>query len=110
MSNPFAVSDGIERSVLTGNRIRLKRVGVISLGLFFAAGAFVTSAVVCFLVLVVVIAGLMNERWPAADILALFFMPIIYAIVGFIAGVFYATVYNVIAAMTGGIELEIESK
>lgn len=112
MSNPFAVSDGLERSVLTSNlnRIRLKRVGVISLGLFLAAGAFVTSAIICCLVLVVVVAGLMNERWPPAEIIALFFLPIVYAIVGFIAGVFYAMVYNVIAAMTGGIELEIENK
>ena len=110
MSNPFAVSDGIERSVLTGNRIRLKRVGVISLGLFLAAGAFVTSAVVCFLVLLVVVAGMMNERWAPAEIMGLFFAPILYAILGLIAGVFYAMVYNIIAAMTGGIELEIENK
>ncbi|MBL8809294.1 MAG: hypothetical protein JNM43_03870 [Planctomycetaceae bacterium] len=110
MSNPFAVSDGIERSVFTKNTIKLKRVGVISLGLFLAAGAFVTSAVVCFLMLIVVVAGMMNESWQPAEILALFFAPILYAILGFAAGAFYAIVYNVIAGMTGGIELEIENK
>ncbi len=110
MSNPFAVSDGLERSVVTGSTIKLKRVGVVSLGLFFAAGAFVTSAIVCAFLLLVVVVGMANGRWQPFEIVALIFLPIMYGILGFIGGAFYAIVYNVIASMTGGIELEIENK
>lgn len=110
MSNPFAVSDGLERSVVTGSTLKVKRVGVVSLGLFFAAGAFVTSAVVCAFLFVIIVMGFGNGRWQPAEMAGLIFLPIMYGILGFIVGAFYAIVYNVIASMTGGIELEIESK
>jgi hypothetical protein len=39
---------------------------------------------------------------------ALIFVPLFYGIFGFITGIIYAALYNVIAAMVGGIELEFE--
>jgi hypothetical protein len=39
---------------------------------------------------------------------ALIFLPIMYGIFGFIAGVIGAFLYNVIAGVVGGIEIETE--
>jgi hypothetical protein len=40
-------------------------------------------------------------------VLALVLFPILYAIVGFIAGAFTAAVYNLVAKWTGGVEIEV---
>ena len=39
---------------------------------------------------------------------AIIFMPIMYGIIGFISGALTAVIYNVVAGMVGGIELETE--
>ena len=54
-----------------------------------------------------------NQAAPAAAIAGLVFgmgtfMPIIYAILGFIFGVIGAALYNLIARWIGGIEVEVE--
>lgn len=41
---------------------------------------------------------------------ALIMMPIFYGILGFIAGLLGALIYNVIAKTVGGIEIELEEK
>jgi hypothetical protein len=41
---------------------------------------------------------------------AIFFMPIFYAVLGFIAGILAAFFYNVFAGWLGGVELEFESE
>jgi hypothetical protein len=57
--------------------------------------------------------GQANEAAPAAVIGAMFFgiaifLPIIYAIMGFIFGLIGAAIYNLIAGWIGGIEVEVE--
>ena len=57
--------------------------------------------------------GQANEAAPAAVIGAMFFgigifMPIIYAVMGFIFGLIGAAIYNLIAGWIGGIEVEVE--
>ena len=42
-------------------------------------------------------------------ILAVFIFPIIYAVIGFIAGALGAVIYNFAAGFMGGIELELEN-
>jgi hypothetical protein len=39
---------------------------------------------------------------------ALVIVPIFYGVIGFISGILYAALYNLIAAVVGGIELELE--
>ncbi len=39
----------------------------------------------------------------------LIFMPLMYAVLGFISGLLVALFYNVIAGMTGGLEVELAS-
>lgn len=39
---------------------------------------------------------------------AIIILPIIYAVIGFIAGIIVAFLYNVIAGWIGGIEIELE--
>lgn len=104
MSNPFAVTETLEQPLSGNGKIRVKRVGVISLGVFLGAGTLVISGLVCFLGL----AGLvLVGQIGGPEALGLIFLPILYGVGAFIAGCFYAIVYNVIAGMTGGIELEI---
>ncbi len=54
-----------------------------------------------------------NQAAPAAAVGALvfgmgIFMPIIYAVMGFIFGVIGAAIYNLVARWIGGIEVEVE--
>jgi hypothetical protein len=54
-----------------------------------------------------------NQAAPAAVIGGLFlgmgiFMPIIYAVMGFIFGVIGAALYNLVARWIGGFEIEVE--
>lgn len=39
---------------------------------------------------------------------AIIFLPIMYGIMGFIGGAIMAFVYNVVAGIAGGVELELE--
>ena len=41
-------------------------------------------------------------------VFAVIFFPIMYGIIGFIAGTIYAALYNVVAGWTGGIEMRLE--
>lgn len=105
MSNPFAVTETLEQPLSGNGTIRVKRVGVISLGVFPGAGTLVISGLVCFLGLAGL--GLLGQIGGPEALVGLIFLPILYGVGAFIAGCFYAIVYNVIAGMTGGIELEI---
>ena len=41
-------------------------------------------------------------------VFAVIFFPIMYGIIGFIAGLIYAVLYNLVAGWTGGIEMTLE--
>ena len=51
----------------------------------------------------IILAALFGHSGPGA--LFAIFLPIVYAIAGFIAGIITAFVYNLVAGWTGGIEL-----
>jgi hypothetical protein len=115
MSNPYESPEFGQNRPVARRQMRLKRVGVLSLGLFFAAyGALVGLFVGMMMALMSAIGlgagGMQNDEAAAAMIGmglgALIFGPIMYGIMGFIGGVIWAVIYNVIAGMTGGIEME----
>ena len=120
MSNPFA-SPEYHSAALgsgTGNiSVRLKRVGVLSSGV--AGGAF--GVLIGFIVGGFIGLISMAEELPSAGgpngsqgagfalgmgIGAVILVPIFYGIGTFIMGIIYAAIYNVIAGLTGGIEME----
>ncbi len=44
----------------------------------------------------------------AIGVFAVIFFPIMYGIIGFIGGLIYAALYNLVAGWTGGIEMRLE--
>ena len=93
--------------------MKLKRVGVFSSGLFMGAGGAAMGGLGGVLLFLASLAGIgagaqnVNAGQAAigAGVMVLL-LPIIYGIFGFIAGAFYAFIYNLIAGMTGGLEME----
>ncbi len=119
MSNPFASPESIEQNLGNSNRsiTRLKRVGVVSSGILMGAGGAVMGLLAGGIFFLISLAGVGaaanagNGPDPAAAFIgmgvgAIFILPIMYGIGGFIAGIIYAFIYNVLAGMTGGLEME----
>ena len=95
----------------------LKSVGILSagkiMGVLGAIGGLIGGAMMAIFSL---IGGALqhqaagnNAAMPAAfvGVAAVIFLPIIYGIFGFIAGLLYAVVYNVAASIIGGLEIEL---
>ena len=94
----------------------LKRVGVLSIAKIEAL------IMACFGLIIGLFYGLflgaLGAMMPASrggaavggfGILAVFIFPVIYAVIGFIAGALVAVIYNFAAGFMGGIELELEN-
>lgn len=98
----------------------IKRIGVLKAGILQACvmGLFGLIIGLCFLLFGTMLGGLMGamsqNSGSAAGIGFLggigmvIFMPIMYGIMGFIAGVIGAAIYNLVAGWVGGLELEVE--
>jgi hypothetical protein len=98
----------------------IRRIGVLSLGKISAAihGAIGLVLGVIF-ALASLIGGAMGQAArdasvpPALSMLfgfaAIIFMPLIYAVLGFVIGILSAFVYNAVAKLAGGVELDVEA-
>lgn len=120
MSNPFAMPDSNSPVAMeTRSTVRLKRVGVLSAGLISGVGGAVGGLLaggIFFLMSLTMMgvaqqANANNGNNPAAAIVgmgvgAIIFMPVVYGIFGFIGGVVYAFIYNILSGMTGGLQME----
>jgi len=90
---------------------RVRRIGVLSTGLMAAAiyavlGLLVGLAVA--LAMVFPAAALKPLRGPFAGALAVVVLPVLYAAIGFVAGVTVAAVYNLAARWIGGIRILLD--
>jgi len=116
MSNPFAMPEFQPDTTPVRTTMRLKRVGIFSSGLFMGAGGACMGLIFGGIVVLMTLAGAgAAQNGPGGNevgmaigmgVAAIFIAPLLYGIGGFIAGVFYAFVYNLIAGMTGGLEME----
>jgi ABC-type antimicrobial peptide transport system permease subunit len=120
MSNPFAMPDSQPMpSTELRSTVRLKRVGVLSAGTISGVGGAVGGLLAggIFFLMSLTMMGVAqqgnmnNGNDPTAAVLgmgvgAIIFMPIAYGIFGFIGGVIYAFIYNLLAGMTGGLQME----
>jgi ABC-type antimicrobial peptide transport system permease subunit len=120
MSNPFAMPDSQAMpSTELRSTVRLKRVGVLSAGTISGVGGAVGGLLAggIFFLMSLTMMGVAqqgnmnNGNDPTAAVLgmgvgAIIFMPIAYGIFGFIGGVIYAFIYNLLAGMTGGLQME----
>ena len=99
---------------------RLRHVAVLQLALVLAvlyAMIGLIGGLAWWLVLSpIMIAGMKSSMGGAAGMgaltgigfLAIILFPIFYGIVGFIAGLIYAALYNLAAGWTGGVEMTLE--
>ena len=91
----------------------IKRVAVLKLAIFQAAlmAAFGLIIALFFMAFGALISGFGGHTAGIAGMMgiaALIFLPIMYGIVGFIAGAIGAALYNLVAGIVGGIEIEVE--
>lgn len=116
MSNPFEVSNYSDNPAGGQRTLRLRRIGVMSVGMFGAAagaiGGMIAGAMFFLISLVGVgAAGGQNAGIPmVGGVAALVMVPLMYGIFGFIGGIVNAVIYNVVAGMSGGIEMEFSQE
>ncbi|MBX3690381.1 hypothetical protein [Dokdonella sp.] len=90
----------------------IKRFNVLKLAIFQGAlmAAFGLLAGLMVLIFGSMFAGALGK--PSVGVFggigALIFMPIMYGVMGFIGGAIGAFVYNLVAGVVGGIEIDVE--
>jgi hypothetical protein len=95
----------------------VKRLGVLSIAKMYSLIAAVFGLIIgifygVFIALFTALMSSANGGSVAAGgigILAVIFFPILYGIIGFIAGAIGALIYNFAAGFMGGIELDLEN-
>jgi hypothetical protein len=114
MSNPFAMPDSNSLPVMeTRSVVNLKRVGVMSAGMVMGAlgaigGLLGGGFIFLFSMLAVGLDAGNNDAVSTlgGGALILVLTPLLYGIGGFIVGIIYAFIYNILAGMTGGLQME----
>jgi len=96
--------------------MRLNKVGVLSAGkvsgLLYALLGLIVGAIFALLSLVGAGAALGGEEGGAAlgflfGVGAIIFLPIFYGIMGFVGGMIMAALFNLVAGISGGLEVDI---
>jgi hypothetical protein len=98
-------------------KMMLKRVGVLSVAKMYALIAAVFGLIIgvfygMFIALFTALMSSASGGSAAAGgigIIAVFIFPILYGIMGFIAGALGAVIYNFAAGFMGGIEMDLEN-
>lgn len=99
----------------------LKRIGILSLvkmsSIVYACMGLLFGAVLTIVSLIGGALGMASGNDPAAGFFGLLFgvgaiiiLPIFYGVLGAIAGAFGGAVYNLVAGVAGGVELELVEK
>ena len=105
------------------NKLRIKKLGVLSVAKMYAAIMLVVSLLISVPYGLIVIiyslfgAGMMQGNaalavWGGGVVLGLAIMiglPIMYSLLGFVGGAIGALLYNLFSNFVGGIEIEVES-
>jgi len=93
---------------------QIKRFGVFQTAKFMAVMYLVTTAII-FIPMGILMSAFGASMVPENQLLGglmtgagMFIMPIIYAVFGFIFVAISCLVYNVIARMVGGVEIELQ--
>jgi hypothetical protein len=105
------------------NKLRIKKLGVLSVAKMYAAIMLVVSLMISIPYGLIIIvyslfgAGIVGGEAALAiggggvvlGIVVMIGVPIMYTIIGFIAGAIGALLYNLFSNFVGGIEIEVES-
>lgn len=104
------------------NKLRIKKLGVLSVAKMYAAIMLVMSLLISIpyglfiMIFGMAMMGSGGRGGMAAGgssivigLLVMIGLPIFYGCIGFIAGAIGAFLYNIFAGMVGGIEIEVEN-
>lgn len=104
------------------SKLRIKKLGVLSIAKMYAAMAFVISLLIAIPYGLFIIAFSLVGAAGAGDagfaiggggvvmgIGVMIGLPIMYTIIAFVGGAIGALVYNLFAGFVGGIEIEVEN-
>ena len=105
------------------NKLRIKKLGILSVAKIYAVMMFVMMLIICIPYgLFIIIFSLSNASnfggqgglalggfGVVGGLFVMIGLPIIYGLIGFVAGVIGALIYNIFAGMVGGIEIEVEN-
>lgn len=97
----------------------LKRIGILSAGkilaLLYACIGLIAGGIISLFATLGVFASLADKSLPGGPIIAAFMglgalilMPLLYGSLGFLIGVVGSSIYNGLAKLVGGIELELK--
>lgn len=89
---------------------RVKKIGVLQTSLISAIIFFFISLIMVVPVMLImgIVGGFSGNMGFAFGGLLLIFMPVMYAVMGFLMTALWCWMYNVIAKRIGGIEIEVE--
>ena len=106
------------------NKLRIKKMGILSVAKIYAAIMFVMSLLISIpyglFIMIFALSGasslgrdgggfLLGGGGVVAGLLFMIGMPIMYGLIGFVAGAIGALLYNLFAGLVGGIEIEVEN-
>ena len=114
MSDPFAAPDsGDSTMFVEPKRTRLRRIGLLSAGLFSASAGVIFGLLFGIIALFAAALGALNDpggqNTPALlgfGVGMLVGVPLFYGFAGLVGGIINAVIYNILAGITGGIEME----
>ena len=92
----------------------IRKIGVFSLGKIYGVISAVMGPIFGAIITIMSLAlgSVMGNNGGAADLIfgvgSIIVFPIFYGIVGFIAGLIVASVFNVVSGVIGGLEVEVE--
>src|SRR5690606_18111797 len=104
------------------NKLRIRKLGILSVAKIQAVMMFVLSLLIAIPYgLIIILYSLFGAGMVGGDaalaiggggvvlgIVVMIAIPIMYGLIGFVAGALSALVYNIFAGMVGGIEMEVE--
>jgi hypothetical protein len=112
--SPLALAWKQRNPARGGELMVIKRVAVLKLAIFQSAlmAAFGLIAALIFMMFGAMFSSLGGHQaagvMGVAGIFMVIILPIFYGVIGFIAGAIGAALYNLVAGIVGGIEIEVE--
>ncbi len=108
------------------NRLKIRKLGILSLAKIYAVMMFVMSLLISipyglFIIIFALIGGvgagsqdgmaglLVGGGGVIMGLIVMVMIPVFYALTGFIFGALGALIYNILAGIVGGIEIEVEN-
>ena len=108
------------------NKLKIRKLGILSVAKIYAIMTFVMSLLISipyglFVIIFALVGGVgagsqdgmaglaVGGGGIVVGLLIMIGIPIVYAIIGFIGGALCALIYNILAGLVGGIEIEVEN-